>query len=70
MQGSKAEHEVVLIILVHLLKKENKELMTKVNLCQTRLSHVSESYTPQPYQNAQLSLNMKVLLIWSKNIIE
>ena len=35
---------VQVIILVHSLKKES-ELMGKVNLSQTRLCHVSESYT-------------------------
>ena len=34
----------LVIILVHSLKRES-ELMAKVDLGQTRLSHVSESYT-------------------------
>ena len=54
------------IIPVHLLKKGNRELMAKVNLDQTRLSHVSESYTFQLYQNTQLNQDMKVLFVWSK----
>ena len=40
--------------------------MAKVNLGQTRPSHVSESYTSQPYQNAQINQDMKVFFVWSK----
>ena len=57
---------VQVIILVHLLKKGNRELMDKVNVDQTRPNHVSESYTSQLYQNAQLNQDMKVLSVWSK----
>ena len=41
--------------------------MAKVNLRQTSLSHVSQSYTSQLYQNAQVNQDMKVLLVLSKN---
>ena len=37
-QASKTDHEGELIIGVHSLKKENKDLMAKFNSCQTRLS--------------------------------
>ena len=37
--------------------------MAKVNLGQTRLSHVSESYTLPECTNKQ---DMKVLSVWSK----
>ena len=40
--------------------------MDKVNVDQTRPNHVSESYTSQLYQNAQLNQDMKVLSVWSK----
>ena len=52
---------------MHSLKKANKDLMAKVNLRQTSLSHVSQSYTSQLYQNAQVNQDMKVLLVLSKN---
>ena len=50
-------------ILVPSLKKENKKLMAKVNLDQSRPSHVSESYTSHLYWNAQLNQDMKVLFV-------
>ena len=52
---------VQVIILVHSMKKGNRKLMAKVNLSQTRPSHVSESYTSQLYRNAQVNKDMKVL---------
>ena len=55
---------VQVIILVHSLKKGNRELMAQVNLGQT--SHVSESYTSKLYQNAQVNQDMKILFVWSK----
>ena len=67
-QGSKTEYEGELITLVHSLKKGSIELMAKVNLRQASLSHVSETYTSQIYQNGQVNQKMKVLLVWSKNI--
>ena len=36
---------VQVVILEHSFKKENRGLMTKVNLCQTKLSYASERYT-------------------------
>ena len=39
--------------------------MTKVNLCQTTLSHVSEICT-LPGQNVQVNQGMKRLFVWSK----
>ena len=48
---------------MHSLEKANKELMAKVNLRQIRLSHVSQSYTSQLYQNAQVIQDMKVPLV-------
>ena len=53
-------------ILVLSLKKENKALITKVNLGQTRLIHVSQTYISQLYQNGQVNQDMKELLVWSK----
>ena len=63
-QGTFSSDSVVqVIILVHLLKKENRELMAKVNLDQTRPSHVSENYTSHLYQcNAQLNQDMNAFL--------
>ena len=46
---------------MHSLKKGNKELMAKVNLRQTRLSHISESCNSPLYQNAQTKQDMKEL---------
>ena len=40
--------------------------MVKVNLDQTRSSNVAESDTSQPYRNAQLNYDMKVLFVWKK----
>ena len=40
--------------------------MAKINFGQTRPSNMSESYTFQLYQNAQLNQDMKALFIWSK----
>ena len=40
--------------------------MANVNLGQTRLSQVLESYTSQLYQNTQVNQDMKVLVVWSK----
>ena len=40
--------------------------MAKVNLDQTRPRHVSESYTFQLYQNAQVNQDMKILFVWSR----
>ena len=57
---------VQVIILVHSFKKRNRELMAKVNLDQTRPRHVSESYTFQLYQNAQVNQDMKILFVWSR----
>ena len=57
---------VQVIILVYSLKKRNRELMTEVNLGQSRLCHVPESYFYQLYQNAQVNQDMKVLFVWSK----
>ena len=51
-----------MIILLHSLKKGNKNLMAKVNLPQTKLSHVSQSYTSQLYQNAKANQDMKEIL--------
>ena len=61
IQGSKTYHEGKLIILVHSLRKGNKVLMAKVNLCQTRISQVSESYTFQFYQNTKVNQDMEKL---------
>ena len=36
---------VHVVILEHSFKKENRGLMAKVNLCQTKLSYASERYT-------------------------
>ena len=55
---------VQVIILVHSLRKENREFMAQVNLGQT--SHVSENYTSQLYQNAQANQDLKVLFTLSK----
>ena len=68
VQRSKAECEGELIILAHSLKKGNTGLIAKINLRQTRLSHVSESYTSQIYQNGQVNQDIKVLLVCSKKI--
>ena len=57
---------VQVIILVYSLKKRNRELMTEVNLGQSRLCHVPASYFYQLYQNAQVNQDMKVLFVWSK----
>ena len=66
-QGTFSSDSVVqVIIVVNSLKKGNRQLMAKVNLGQTRPSHVSESYTSQPYQNAQINQDMKVFFVWSK----
>ena len=43
-QASETQYEGELIILGHSWKKENKDLMTIVNSCETRLSHVSERH--------------------------
>ena len=51
-QASKTQHDEELIIWVHSLKKENKDLMAKVNSCETRLNHVSESYISQFHSNS------------------
>ena len=67
-KASKTQHERKLTILLHSLREENKELMVKSNLSQTRLSHVSESNTFQLYQNAQVNQDTTVLLVCSKNI--
>ena len=40
--------------------------MTRVNLGQTRPSHVSETYSSQLYRNAKVNQDMKVLFEWSK----
>ena len=53
---------------MHSLKKGNKVLMAKTNLCQTRLSHVSASYTSQIYQNATVNQDMKELPKLSQRI--
>ena len=58
VQASKAQLEGELITLVDSFKKENKKLMAKINLRQTRLSHVIECYTPKLYQNAQINQDM------------
>ena len=42
--------------------------MAKTNLCQTRLSHVSASYTSQIYQNATVNQDMKELPKLSQRI--
>ena len=55
---------VQVIILVHSLRKENREFMAQVNLGQT--SHVSENCTSQLYQNAQANQDLKVLFALSK----
>ena len=66
-QGTFSLDSVVqVIILVHLLRKGNRELIAKVNLDKTRPSHVPESCTSQLYQNAQLNQDMEVLFVWSK----
>ena len=66
-QGTFSSDSVVqVIILVHLLKKGNKELMDNVNLDQIRPIHVSESYTSQLYRNAKLNQDMNVLFVWIK----
>ena len=57
---------VQVIILVHLSKKGNKELMDNVNLDRIRIIHVSESYTSQLYRNAKLNQDMNVLFVWIK----
>ena len=59
-QASKIQHEGELIILGHSWKKENKYLMTNVNSCETRLSHVSERYI---FKNAFI-LQRRFLLSW------
>ena len=51
-EASKTQHEGELVKWVHSLKKENKDLMANVNSCETRLSHVSESYLSQFHQNS------------------
>ena len=60
------DNVVQMIILVYLLKKGNRELIAKVNLGQSILSHVLESYTSQLYQNAQVNQNMNSFLVWRK----
>ena len=42
---------VQVIILVHSLKRRNRELMAQVNWGQASLNNVSESYTSQLYEN-------------------
>ena len=46
--------------------EERKLLMAKVSSCQTRQSHVSESYASQLYRNGQVNQDMKVLFVSSK----
>ena len=66
-QGTFSSDSVVqVIILVHLLKKGNKELMDNVNLDQIRPIHVSESYISQLYRNEKLNQDMNVLFVWIK----
>ena len=49
---------------MHSLKKGNKvSMVAKVNLHQTRQNRVSESYTSQLYQKAQVKQDMKVYLV-------
>ena len=48
------------------MEKRKQRLMVKVNLGQTRPSHVPESYTSQLYRNAQVNQDMKALFVWSK----
>ena len=55
-----------MIMLAHLMKKENEELMANFDLHQTRPSHVRESYTSQLYRNAQVNQVLKVVFVWSK----
>ena len=43
-------------------------LMAKTNFCQTRVSHVSASYTSQIYQNATVNQDMKELPKLSQRI--
>ena len=43
-QVPNTQHERELLVWVHSLIKENKDLMAKITSCQSRLSHVSESY--------------------------
>ena len=50
------------------MKKGNKEVTAEVNLHLTRVSHLSQSYTSQLYQNAQVNQNMKLRLVWSKKL--
>ena len=57
-QASKTQHEGELIIWVHSLKKENKDLMAKFDSCQTNLSHtrklyfsISPEFTKREYDN-------------------
>ena len=55
-----------MIILVHLLKKDTRELMAKVKLGKNNPSHVSESYTSQLYRITQVNQDMKVLFVLRK----
>lgn len=55
-----------LIILVHSLKKESQELRPTVNLCQTRLSQLLESYVTQFQEKAQVNQDIEMLLVGSK----
>ena len=58
---------VIVTILVHLLKKGNKELLTNVNLGQNGLRHVFKSCTSQLYQDSQVNQDMKVLFFYDIN---
>lgn len=49
------QHEGELIILVHLLKKENKELVAEVNLPQTKLCQKASFWTKH------ININVKEL---------
>ena len=49
LEASTTQHEVELIMVAHSLKKESKELVGKVNLLKTKLSHLPESFICQLY---------------------
>ena len=63
---------VIVTILVHLLKKGNKELLTNVNLGQNGLRHVFKSCTSQLYQDSQVNQDIifldstKLKIVWTK----
>ena len=55
-----------MIMLAHLLKKENKDLVAKINLLQNELNHLLESNISQVFQNASKKNRRKKLFFQEK----